>query len=191
MNYLWECREISTTGPLKGNTTSSTYHLQAEIQLLWEESWSMGATVPVLPPPTNHVSQSSLNQDRQTFTEKKDVYEPTILYQLVRGLSTADSKLQHSYKRKLWTSLRITLSTNATALSTVANKSAGNLNHLPGILGSQILRTGSAPPPASKDDPTPPTLRQCNALLHVWKQAQQITSQGQCGLRDSSDDQVQ
>jgi hypothetical protein len=67
----------------------------------------------------------------------------------------------------------------------------GNLNHLPGILGSQILRTGSAPPPASKDDPTPPTLRQCNALLHVWKQAQQITSQGQCGLRDSSDDQVQ
>jgi hypothetical protein len=66
-----------------------------------------------------------------------------------------------------------------------------NLNHLPGILGSQILRTGSAPPPASKDDPTPPTLRQCNALLHVWKQAQQITSQGQCGLRDSSDDHVQ
>jgi hypothetical protein len=59
------------------------------------------------------------------FHRKKDVYEPTILYQLVRGLSTADSKLQHSYKRKLWTSLRITLSTNATALSTVANKSAG------------------------------------------------------------------
>jgi hypothetical protein len=50
----------------------------------------------------------------------------------------------------------------------------GNLYPLPGILGSQILRTGSAPPPASKDDPTPPTLRQCNALLHVWNKPNKL-----------------
>jgi hypothetical protein len=127
MNYLWECREISTTGPLKGNTTSSTYHLQAEIQLLWEESWSAGATVPVLPPPTNHVSQSSLNQDPQTFTDKKDICSMSLQFYIncLEVYPQQIVKLQHSYKRQLWTSLRKTLSTNATALSTVANKSAG------------------------------------------------------------------